>query len=133
MLVDSRLVGEGIAPHDRLVRLDRVTGQAAYQAAGAGDLFGIDSAPEAVDIVGPGAKDHRHLFEAGIAGSLSNAVDAAFNLARTDLKARLYANDWPEFGATETWLLLGLLVVAGAFVLVLELVSSRLTSKKAHG
>ncbi len=51
----------------------------------------------------------------------------------TDLKARLYANDWPEFGTTETWILLGLVVVAGAFVLALELVSTRLSSKKAHG
>ena len=42
VLVDAGLVGEGVAADDRLVVLHRVAGEAAHQAAGAGQLLGAD-------------------------------------------------------------------------------------------
>ena len=42
-LVDAALVGERVAPDDRLVALDLVAGQRAHQAAGARDLGGLDA------------------------------------------------------------------------------------------
>ena len=42
VLVDAGLVGERVAADDRLVRLDRVAGQARDHAAGAGQLAGVE-------------------------------------------------------------------------------------------
>ncbi len=86
MLVDAGLVRERVSSHHRLVWLDDVAGEAAHHAAGAGDLLGVDLAPQAADVVGAGAKDHRHLLERGVAGPFADAVDAAFDLPRPDVE-----------------------------------------------
>ena len=46
--MDARLVGEGVAPDDRLVGLHRIARQARDQAAGAGEL--IFSTPVSIPI-----------------------------------------------------------------------------------
>ncbi len=46
VLVDAGLVREGVAPHDRLVRLHRVAGQARHEPARARDLARVDAGPQ---------------------------------------------------------------------------------------
>jgi len=90
VLVDARLVGEGVAAHDGLVVLHRVAGEAGHQAAGLGQLLGLHVGVEqgAVgqgEVVRPGADGHDHLLQCGIAGPLADAVDGHLDLAGAGL------------------------------------------------
>ena len=81
VLVDARLVGEGVAADDRLVGLHRVAGHVRDQPAGAGDLLGLDLRL-GVEVVAARADRHDDLFERGVAGALADAVDGALDLGR---------------------------------------------------
>ena len=81
VLVDARLVGEGVAPDDRLVGLHRVAGQAADEAARAGDLARVDAGAQA-DVGLARVQEHHDLLERRVARALADAVDRALDLAR---------------------------------------------------
>src|SRR5262249_20811373 len=87
VLVDAGLVGEGVPPDGRLVRLDQVAGEAADQAARPRDLRRLDAAPHAADVFAPGPQDHRELLEARVARALAYAVYAALDLPGAHVKA----------------------------------------------
>ncbi len=70
---------------DRLVGLDQEAGQVADQPRCRADLLGLDAAGAAVELGRPRAQRHDHLFQRGVAGSLTEAVDGHFDLARTGL------------------------------------------------
>ncbi len=74
-------------PDDGLVVLDRVAGQAADQAAGAGQLLGLHADLDAGELVGPDLDGHDHLLQGGVAGPLPQPVDAHLDLAGAGLHA----------------------------------------------
>ena len=81
VLVDARLVREGVAPDDRLVRLHVEAGDGGQQFRGPQQQFRGD--PVVIrDRVLPGADRHHDLFQRRVAGTLADAVDRAFHLAR---------------------------------------------------
>jgi hypothetical protein len=82
--MDARLVGERIGTDDRLVRLDRKTGDRADQARRLGDVLGDDPGLIRQQIVA-GAQRHHDLFHGRVAGALADAVDGALDLARARL------------------------------------------------
>ncbi len=82
VLVDTRLVGEGIGADDGLVRLHRKAGDARDQARGGEDVLGLDAGVH-VEQVLAGLDRHDDLLQCGVAGALAQAVDGAFHLART--------------------------------------------------
>jgi hypothetical protein len=72
-------VGERIAAHDGLVRLNEGAGQVTQQAAGLVDLLGANVG---VELEGrPRLEDHHQLFHRGVAGALADAIDRALDLA----------------------------------------------------
>ena len=81
VLVDPRLVREGIAPHHRLVRLDRITGEPRHHPARPGELPGVDGGVESVHVA-TGAEQHHDLLQRAVAGSLADPVHRALDLAR---------------------------------------------------
>ena len=81
VLVDAGLVGEGVAPDDRLVGLD---GEARYrrdQARGPRYRARAHARAKAV-VVGARAQGHHDLLEGAVARPLADAVDRALDLAR---------------------------------------------------
>ena len=88
VLVDARLMGEGVATHDRLVGLDGEAGQVADQPAGGGELLGLDARAQIGELGRPGPQGHHDLFERGVAGALTEAVDRDLHLAGTGLDGR---------------------------------------------
>ncbi len=86
VLVDPRLVGEGVAPDDRLVRLHGVAREARHQAAGAGYLRRLDAGPEAEPRLAR-AQQHHYLLQRRVAGSLADSVHRALDLAAARFEA----------------------------------------------
>src|SRR5581483_6617954 len=87
VLVNAGLVGEGVSSHDRLVVLDRITSEAADEAARAGQLLRVHLRVEAVELVGADLQRHGDFLERGVAGALAEAVDADLHLAGAVLDA----------------------------------------------
>ena len=71
ILVDTGLVGEGIASHDRLVSLHPHPGDRTQQPAGGNQSLGLD-AGVAMVIVTPGTHCHDHFFQAAVAGPFAD-------------------------------------------------------------
>ena len=84
-------MGEGVGTHDRLVGLHRHAGEVAHQARRLGDLLGAHSgerlgalsrpAQEGVEVAAAHVQRHHQLLQRGVAGSLTDAVDRALQLA----------------------------------------------------
>ncbi len=72
---------KGIRTDDRLVRLHRITRDAGNQLGRCHDLSRVNARVQIEHIA---ARFHRHddLFQRGIAGTFSQAIDGAFDLAR---------------------------------------------------
>jgi hypothetical protein len=83
VLVDTRLVREGVRAHDRLVRLHRDPDDRRQQAARRIDLLGAHARVEACKDVRARLDRHHHLFHRGVAGALSDPVDRALDLPRS--------------------------------------------------
>ncbi len=81
VLVDARLVGKGVGPHDGLVRLYRKTGDAGDQLGAGHDLGSIEIGVAGEDVLA-GTHRHHHLLQCGVAGPFPQAVDGALHLAR---------------------------------------------------
>src|SRR5581483_7274023 len=81
VLMDARLVREGVLADDGLVRLHQHARDVGERLAGTEQLFSYDAVLEGHQIL---AHAHRHddLFERGVAGALADAVDRAFDLPR---------------------------------------------------
>ena len=92
VLVDARLVGEGIGPHHRLVGLHRVAGDLAHQLGRGHDLPRVDAGVTA-EHVRPHLDRHHDLLERGIARALAEPVDGALDLPRTGLHRRQRIGD----------------------------------------
>ena len=82
VLVDARFVGEGVGTDDGLVALHRHADQALQQLRSADDARGVDRAVLLVEGLAH-LQDHRDLFQRAVAGALADAIDGAFDLART--------------------------------------------------
>ena len=80
VLVDSRLVGERVPPHDRLVWLGEHADHVRQELAGPEQLLRIHAAVEPHRVRPNAPRDH-DLLERGVAGPLPDAVDRAFDLA----------------------------------------------------
>ena len=81
VLVDAGLVRERVTAHDCLVELDRVAGEAANDARRASEFVGLDAGVDTAEGVSACLQGHHDLFECGVARSLADAVDGAFDLA----------------------------------------------------
>ena len=80
VLVNARLVGEGVAADDRLVPLHADAGDAGNQAAGRHQSRRVDGR---LGVVVVAARPHRHhdFLQRAVARPFANAVDGAFDLA----------------------------------------------------
>ena len=72
---------EGVAADDRLVGLHAVAGQAAHEAARAGDLARVDAGGQP-DVGLPRVQQHHDLLQRRVARALAEAVDGALDLPR---------------------------------------------------
>ena len=77
---------ERVATDDRLVRLDRVAGEARDEAARARDLARDDAGVQA-DVRLARVQQHHDLLERRVARALADPVDRALDLARARLDA----------------------------------------------
>ncbi len=87
MLVDSRLVGEGVGADDRLVALHHEPRHLGEESARGVDLPGVDSRLEPVE-VGAGPEGHHHFLERTVPRALADAVDGALDLAGSGAESR---------------------------------------------
>ena len=87
ILVDARLVGKGVLPHDRLVSRHLDAGDVGHQPAGRHKLL-CDDPRGAMVVVAPRAKRHHHFLERAVARPLAEAVDRALDLAGPRLDGR---------------------------------------------
>ena len=85
VLMDARLVGEGVAPHHGLVVLHRVPRQAGHEPRGAGQLLGAHRGRDAGELIGTDPQRHDDFLERGVPGPLTEPVDAHLDLARPGL------------------------------------------------
>src|SRR5205807_9110412 len=85
VLVDPRLVREGVPADDRLVWLHRIPGEPGDEPAGAGNLARVDPGPEA-DARLARVQEHHDLLERCVAGALADPVDRALDLAAPGLE-----------------------------------------------
>ena len=83
-----RFVGERVAAHDRLVRLDGEPGQVADEPARGGDLLRLDAARELLELRWARPQGHHDLLEGGVAGPLAEPVDRDLDLPRAGLDGR---------------------------------------------
>src|SRR4029453_931377 len=81
VLVDPRLVGEGVAAHDRLVRLRPDAGDVGEHRARGVEELAPDTRREA-GAPPPALPRHPDLPERGVARALADTVDRALDLAR---------------------------------------------------
>ncbi len=81
VLVDARLVGEGVGPDDRLVRLDGDARDLREEPRGLVDVLGLDPRLEAEEVL-PGLEGHDHLLHRAVPRPLADPVDRALHLAR---------------------------------------------------
>ena len=79
VLMDARLVGEGVAPHHRFVERHHVTGQPGHQPAGGHDLLGVGPHFH-TEMILTGFDRHNHLLGGSVACPLPDAVDGPLNL-----------------------------------------------------
>src|SRR5690606_17206975 len=82
VLVDARLVGEGVAAHDRLVVLDRVSRELGDQPRRLEDLGGVGADLHLEDVLA-GLDRHDDLLDGGVTGPFADSVDRPFDLAGT--------------------------------------------------
>mmetsp|Transcript_11203 Transcript_11203/g.28731 ORF Transcript_11203/g.28731 Transcript_11203/m.28731 type:complete len:415 (+) Transcript_11203:471-1715(+) len=83
ILVDARLVREGVGAHDRLVRLHRHSAVVRHHAADGRDVHRVDARPQPAHLALPLEGDgHDDLLQRGVARALADAVDGALHLAR---------------------------------------------------
>src|SRR3954469_7427845 len=75
-------MGKGVFADNGFAALDHKAAHAGYQPGGFHDLSRVDIASELSEEIAPGAKGHDNLFEGGVARSLPNSVDGAFDLPR---------------------------------------------------
>ncbi len=80
ILVDSRFMGEGVCPHDCLVRLHRNSGDLGQQFRGVVNLFRFDPRVEP-EQVSSRVQGHDNLLHCGVTRPLTDSVDRAFDLA----------------------------------------------------
>src|SRR5947209_10238256 len=92
VLVYARLVREGVATDDGLVRLHAEADGLGEQLARRVNLFGAHSAREG-QAVWAHVQRHDDLFERGVAGALADAVDSALDLARARAERREAVGD----------------------------------------
>eukprot|EP00982_Pelagococcus_subviridis_P002555 19486-Pelagococcus_subviridis.AAC.2 len=91
VLVNARLVREGVGADDRLVRLHAHPGEILHHLAARVDVHGVDARERSVDgrFILPAEPDgHRDFFEARVARALPDAVDGALHLPRAVRDAR---------------------------------------------
>src|SRR6266581_6879720 len=81
VLVDARLVGEGVLADDGLVRLDVDARDVGEEPRGAEDLLGLDTGLHPEEVLA-GAERHDDLLEGGVARPLADTVDGALDLTR---------------------------------------------------
>ena len=86
MLVDARLVGEGVLADDRFVGRELDAGDRGEQARSAEKLLRPDVV-RAAETVGARAQRHDDLLEGRVAGALADAADRALDLARAGTDA----------------------------------------------
>jgi len=79
VLVDTRLVGEGILANDGLVALHVNARHAGDQPAGPVNLRCVDPALQG-KVIPPRAEVHDDLFQGGVPGALPDAVDGTLRL-----------------------------------------------------
>jgi hypothetical protein len=79
VLVDAGFMGEGVLADDRLVVLDRESGDRRDQLRRPHQERRVDAGIVGQDIVA-GAQRHDDLLQRGVAGTLAEAVDGAFDL-----------------------------------------------------
>ena len=87
VLVNAGLVAEGVLAHDGLVVLHRHAGVVGHHLGGAIQERGVDVVGEGHDVLADPQR-HHDLFQRGIAGTFTDAVDGAFHLARAGQNAR---------------------------------------------
>src|SRR5436190_7406741 len=73
-------MGEGVSPHDGLVRLHRVAGEPRDHATGSRQLVGVESRVEAVHLAAR-PQEHHDLLERAVSGPLAEAVYRTLHLA----------------------------------------------------
>ena len=81
VLMDARLVREGVRADDGLARRDGHARDVAQQLARAVDLLGVHAGFGVVEVLSR-AQRHDDLFKARVARALADAVDRAFDLRR---------------------------------------------------
>ena len=81
MLVDARLVREGVLADDGLVGLDLDAGVARDHLAGAHDLLRVDRAVHG-EVLRPRAQRHHDLLQRGVARALAQRVEGNLHLHR---------------------------------------------------
>ena len=79
VLMDPGLVGEGVAAHDRLVRLNRIPREPRDEPARAGNLLRVEGRVEA-DARAARPQQHHDLLERRVARALADPVDRALDL-----------------------------------------------------
>ncbi len=87
VLMNPRLVREGIAADDRLVGLHRFTGHVRQQLARLEQLWRLNGRVVRQTVL-THAQRHHQFFERRVAGTLADAVDRAFNLPHAALNRR---------------------------------------------
>ncbi len=100
MLVDPRLVGEGVAPHHRLVVLHRVPGEPGHEARGVVELGGVDPQLDPEGILA-GLDRHDDLLDRGVAGPLADPVDGTLDLAGPGVRSPTAS--WPPPDPRSLW------------------------------
>ena len=85
VLMNPRLVREGIRANDRLVRLYRKAGEVADEPTCGSELLRLDADVVRFKLARSRAQRHHHLFQRGVASALAESVDRDLNLARPRL------------------------------------------------
>ena len=86
VLVNAAFMRKGILADNRLIVLNRKPGNGRDIAAGAGDMGRVDRGLIR-QAISPHLERHDDFFQRGITGPLAQAIDGAFDLARTALDA----------------------------------------------
>ena len=102
VLVNAGFVREGVAPDDRLVRLDRFGGELREQLARLEQQRRVDRGVVRQTILA-NAQRHHQFLERRVAGALADAVDGALDLPDTALHGRQAVGD----GETEVVVAVG--------------------------
>jgi hypothetical protein len=82
VLMNARLMREGVISDDRLVDGHWNSRHLRHQTRSRIDLFGRDTSIQ-IEIVLPGSERHHHLFQGGITSALADPVDRTLDLPGT--------------------------------------------------